>query len=1295
MDRKLKQYQTCVDPALDILDSGFGNYSPPTDLERFIRHISQGLNLFKMLFWGFGFPQELVEPDWMLGLTLMVQQFRGTAEEFRMKFEAPATDVIPEKPLSYSLWMMMEEHKSLATEICYVLLQHDQVIKCKYQPKLSSHPEYGLETLGFIDLILKNLCSFTGGILIPVKQQIDFIRGKLKLFRNFVVIPLNKWPPEFTRTGELIYHIQTWASHISCLLFSYWVDEIDDECLASEMGTRLSDLMRKSSLYHPETIGLFLDVFMSAEYHKFEGLWSPWLLEGYVGFLLEHVATEYASHDIEILWEGLIFLLSFVMDSPKEDGSEETALILAEIDAIISEVPFVISNPDNHKLSSLLDRIDGAKDRARKLFVVSPLSSRFTSPRTNAIRFLDSLSETLQNMLDGGVDFIPSMKNQIVEVHQGLASLRPFLQLDLEPQTENFILTDLQTQIVNVIHYATYVTKLCPIRNPSVWYGILFLQSTIQDINLLRCEVKKIQDDLHICSSKKLNTQMTSSNNLVLRETSSKQYEGTFIGFKEERESILDILRGPNDLIIISITGMPGQGKTRLAQDIFADQSVHYHFHKIAWCYLSKGCETSKSLLKILQAVSDCADGNLQIQDIVEVLRKSLKGKRYFVVLDDIWDVNAWFKVKDSFPNDKNGSRILFTSRNDALASQCRLPGSLSHHLRSFSIDESWDLMRDKIPDCDDLSPELVEVGLQIADYCKGLPLAVAVIASYLKRIARELETWKEVAKNMKSHLTSEGCMHVIELSYKHLPHHLKLCFLCFGAFEKGSIIYAKNLIRFWIDQRFIENSEMHSSEELAYQYLDDLISQNLVVVSERGLMGKIKSCHVHDLIYDLCVQKAAVEDNLLHWVNPSIVLDRTYDRNLHNFHHHIWLSIGDCDLASSTQQLSSNSTRKELWPTQVCSLLWSHYVPGPIQYASLSSFLGRFSVLTRCDMMNVNLVGSSFPQVILHNIHLRYLALRGSFSDIPSSISNLWNLETLILYSVRGYVTVPDSLWKMKTLNSVSVGDFHLDTDDFEHSVYSTAEACNIEKLSQIKMCDSHMTVEFLRRLKRLKKLKCFYCKQFGPESLSEFGSLEKLEKLSITVCCKNPLPPNWRSLQLDFPCTLKKLSLSKLNLPWRVMSTIGKLPNLQVLTLHKNACNGDTWDLRDGEFLKLTYLLLCQMNVKRINDSDCSDSPLPCLEKLYLGHCTRLEEIPSSFGDICCLNTFLVNASPKAFNSVEMIVEQQREMGNDDLHYYYSEHCRRSDYHTYDGVYDDESYDDDNGFIPMLEAFASPSSE
>ena len=50
--------------------------------------------------------------------------------------------------------------------------------------------------------------------------------------------------------------------------------------------------------------------------------------------------------------------------------------------------------------------------------------------------------------------------------------------------------------------------------------------------------------------------------------------------------------------------------------------------------------------------------------ELIDRLKQGMKKKRYLVVLDDIWEIKAWDSIKKAFPEGKEGSKVLFTTRN-------------------------------------------------------------------------------------------------------------------------------------------------------------------------------------------------------------------------------------------------------------------------------------------------------------------------------------------------------------------------------------------------------------------------------------------------------------------------------------------------------------------------------------------------------------------------------------------------------------------------------------------------------
>ncbi|KAL2538529.1 putative late blight resistance protein-like protein R1B-12 [Forsythia ovata] len=209
------------------------------------------------------------------------------------------------------------------------------------------------------------------------------------------------------------------------------------------------------------------------------------------------------------------------------------------------------------------------------------------------------------------------------------------------------------------------------------------------------------------------------------------------VGFQDEIIQIASqLVEGPDNLQIISIVGMAGIGKTTIAKKLYNDSKVRSHFDKLSWCV---GCliyKRRKLLIDILSSVSNLKRDKIlgmEDEELAECLYKILKGTRYLVVMDNIWDRRKLEDLKRYFPDDGTGSRILITSRYQ----EVEWHGSKENivKLHPLSVDECWDLLEQKVFKKERCPPELKDIGERISLGCMGLPLFVDVISGHHRRL--------------------------------------------------------------------------------------------------------------------------------------------------------------------------------------------------------------------------------------------------------------------------------------------------------------------------------------------------------------------------------------------------------------------------------------------------------------------------------------------------------------------------------------------------------------------------------
>lgn len=175
----------------------------------------------------------------------------------------------------------------------------------------------------------------------------------------------------------------------------------------------------------------------------------------------------------------------------------------------------------------------------------------------------------------------------------------------------------------------------------------------------IKQEIEDITDRLHEISERKDKLGLVDIGDIPpmdwQRPPSSCVLDGVpVVGRDSDRGKIVELLsrNEPNDVTfrVVAIVGMPGIGKTTLAQYVFNSNSdVLKEFNLKIWVSVSDDFNVVRVTKAILESVSSKRCDLEEFSNIQSNLCKELTGKNFLLVLDDVWntcDYNQWKRLQ-------------------------------------------------------------------------------------------------------------------------------------------------------------------------------------------------------------------------------------------------------------------------------------------------------------------------------------------------------------------------------------------------------------------------------------------------------------------------------------------------------------------------------------------------------------------------------------------------------------------------------------------------------------------------
>ncbi|URD73881.1 NB-ARC domain [Musa troglodytarum] len=872
--------------------------------------------------------------------------------------------------------------------------------------------------------------------------------------------------------------------------------------------------------------------------------------------------------------------------------------------------------------------------------------------------FISKLLETLFDMAKEKVDWVLGVPGEIQKLQDTLCNIHSVLhdaeQRRIEDKAINYWLTELK----NAMYDADDILDECrtaaeksipgeppPKRFKGNRFPISAWLSEVKFRHEVGVKIKHLNGRLADISARMSMLQLhvsTAEPRVVPRVSriTSPVMESDMVGqrLEEDAKALVEQLtkQDPSkNVVVLAIVGFGGIGKTTLAQKLFNDGKIKASFRTTIWVCVSQEFSETDLLRNIVRGAGGSHDGEQSKSRLEPLVESLLRGKKFLLVLDDVWDAQIWDDLlRNPLQRGAAGSRVMVTTRNAGIAWQMK--AAHVHEMKLLPPEDGWSLLCKKTTmnvEEERDAQDLKDTGMKIVEKCGGLPLAIKTIAGVLCKRGLNRSAWEEVLRSVAWSRTGlpEGVHGALYLSYQDLPSHLKQCFLYCGLFREDYEFRGSAIVRLWIAEGFVEARGDVSLEETGEQYYSELLHRSLL--QSQPLIPDYKNySKMHDLLRSLGHflsrdESLFISDVQNEWRSGATPMKLRR------------LSI----VASETkdiQHLVSLTERHDSVRTLLVERTSGHA-------EAIDEYLKNFVRLRVLHLMDTKI--EILPYYIGNLIHLRYLNVSYSrVTELPESICNLTNLQFLILERCLQLTQIPHGIVRLVNLRTLDCRWTPLESfpyrigrlkhlNELRGFVVNTAPGtCSLEELGSLQEL-KYLSIYKLERTcmeaeprrdtsgsrsigsQKLKHLR-LYC------SSSDGYREEQMERITKVLDMALHPPSSVVSLRLvnffglRYPSWMAFASISSLLLNirclelnychhWSLLPPLGKLPNLEFLEI----LGADAVTTIGPEFFGCEAAAATshdhELNSKLPSSSSSSPSLFPRLRQLQLLNMTKLE--------------------------------------------------------------------------------------
>ncbi|XVF29547.1 hypothetical protein REPUB_Repub15cG0130700 [Reevesia pubescens] len=457
---------------------------------------------------------------------------------------------------------------------------------------------------------------------------------------------------------------------------------------------------------------------------------------------------------------------------------------------------------------------------------------------------------------------------------------------------------------------------------------------------------------------------------------------------------------GTDTVGIIAVHGVCGVGKSSVLRALANNPKTKHEFDLIIFVTVSKYWSTRKIQDQIIQQLPP-ASSNAEPFQI-------LKGKKFLLLLDDVWQRIDVQEMGVPDPSQENGSRIIFATRELAVFQD--IEDIEVVEIEPVSKEEAWTLFHEQVGGVVDL-PSIQHFAQGIVEGCCGLPLLI-IVAGRALADEKNVSVWEHAfnefsmsGRDIKSR--TQDLIQLLKFSFDHLKSRsLKSCFLYCALFSEDQQINTNEFVDYCIQDGLIVGS-WSDAYERGHYIVDALLRALLLEATEGGRFIRMR-----DVMRDLALGILSSDTEGYQF------LLATYSKSLkpENASPSTTSADGQLIFSGVAAGLTEPPTEEE-WKQSKMMFLMDNKLSTLPEKPNCPKLVKLFLQRNYHLRMIPDLFFHSMP--LLEELNLSMTRIK----YLPKSVSNLVKLEKLVLRDCERLVNLPSEVGSLNLLQVLDLG--------------------------------------------------------------------------------------------------------------------------------------------------------------------------------------------------------------------------------------------------------------------------------